>query len=87
MGTLKDCVDEKTGQFFTTPPYYIQAIVPADDVAKSLVDHLRFNYRMTEMLNVVAGPNSGRVLLIYQYVDPQRAQYQQQQGYGQQQMY
>ena len=66
MARLKDILDEK-GQFIQNPPLVIQSIEPADDVAKSILEHLRYNYRITNITALTTGPHGGRLLLLYQY--------------------
>ena len=67
MGKLKDVVDDKTGKFIKTPPLVVQEIVPADDVAKSILEHLRYRYQMVSLTPLNTGPHGGRLLLLYNY--------------------
>lgn len=67
MSKLKDVVDDKTGKFIKQPPMVIQDIVPADDVAKSISEHMRYRYQMTSITPLNTGPHGGRLLLLYQY--------------------
>jgi hypothetical protein len=67
MGKLTDICDLKTGQFFKTPLPVIQDIVPADDVSKSILEHLKYRYQMVSMLSLTVGPHGGRILLLYNY--------------------
>lgn len=67
MGKLTDVVDLKTGQFFKSPIMVVQDIVPADDVSKSILEHLKYRYQMVSMLPLTVGPHGGRILLLYNY--------------------
>lgn len=67
MSKLKDVVDDKTGKFIKQPPLVIQDIIPADDVAKSINEHMRYRYQMTSITPLNTGPHGGRLLLLYQY--------------------
>lgn len=67
MGKLKDIVDDKTGKFIKTPIVVVQDIVPADDVSKSILEHLKYRYQMVNITPLTVGPHGGRLLLIYNY--------------------
>ncbi len=67
MGKLKDLVDDKTGKFIKSPLMVIQEIVPADDVSKSILEHLKYRYQMVSITPLTVGPHGGRLLLIYNY--------------------
>ncbi len=67
MGKLKDLVDDKTGKFIKAPLVVIQDIVPADDVSKSILEHLKYRYQMVSITALTVGPHGGRMLLIYNY--------------------
>ncbi|MBX9668884.1 MAG: hypothetical protein K2X93_14765 [Candidatus Obscuribacterales bacterium] len=67
MGKLKDLVDDKTGKFIKAPLVVIQDIVPADDVSKSILEHLKYRYQMVSITPLTVGPHGGRMLLIYNY--------------------
>ncbi len=67
MGKLKDITDDKTGKFIKTPIVVVQDIVPADDVSKSILEHLKYRYQMVSITPLTVGPHGGRILLIYNY--------------------
>ncbi len=67
MSRLKDVVDDKTGKFIKTPPPVLQDIVPADDVSKSILEHLRYRYQFSSITPLNTGPHGGRLLLLYHY--------------------
>ncbi len=67
MAKLTDMVDLKTGVFFKNPFPVCQDIVPADDVAKSVLEHLKYRYQMVSMMALTVGPHGGRILLLYNY--------------------
>jgi hypothetical protein len=65
MARLKDFLNPQ-GQFYEQPPIIVQAIEPADDVADSIMQHLTHGYQLMSITSVSAGPNSGRMLLLFQ---------------------
>jgi hypothetical protein len=65
MARLKDFINQQ-GQFYEQPPIIVQSIEPADDVADSIMNHLGFGYQLMSITSVSAGPNSGRMLLLFQ---------------------
>jgi hypothetical protein len=67
MSQLKDVVDDKTGKFIKSPPYIVQHIVPADDVAKSILEHMKYRYQFSSITPLTVGPHGGRLLLLYHY--------------------
>jgi len=67
MSKLTDIVDDKNGKFIKSPVAVVQDIVPADDVSKSILMHLKYRYQMVSMLSLTVGPHGGRVLLLYNY--------------------
>lgn len=67
MGKLKDIVDDKTGKFIKSPIAVVQDIVPADDVSKSILEHLKYRYQMVSITSLTVGPHGGRILLLYNY--------------------
>ena len=67
MAKLTDFVDLKTGEKFNKPLMVVQDTVPVDDVADSILEHMRFQYQMISITPVNDGPHSGRMLLIYSY--------------------
>lgn len=67
MPKLTDFVDEKTGKFFKSPVAVVQDIVPADDVSKSILEHLKYRYQMVSITSLTVGPHGGRILLLYNY--------------------
>ncbi len=67
MGKLYDIVDDKSGKFIKTPLQVIQDIIPADDVSKSILEHLKYRYQMVSITPLTVGPHGGRILLIYNY--------------------
>lgn len=64
---LKDLADMQTGKFFRTPTVVVQTIIPADDVAKTILEHLRFNYQISSITPLTVGPHGGRLLLLFSY--------------------
>ena len=67
MAKLTDFVDLKTGEKFNKPLMVVQDTVPVDDVAESILEHMRFQYQMISIIPVNDGPHSGRMLLLYSY--------------------
>lgn len=65
MARLKDFID-KQGNFYQQPPPIVQSVDPVDDVADSILEHLRFGYTLTSLTPVGFGPNAGRILLLFQ---------------------
>ncbi len=64
---LKDLADLQTGKFFRSPTVVVQQIVPADDVAKVILEHLRFNYQISSITPLAVGPHGGRLLMLFSY--------------------
>ncbi len=67
MAKLADFVDLKTGEKFNKPLLVVQDITPADDVAESILEHMKYNYQMISITPINDGPHSGRLLLLYSY--------------------
>lgn len=67
MAKLTDFVDVKTGEKFGKPLLVVQDITPADDVADSILEHMKFNYQMISITPLNDGPHSGRLLLLFSY--------------------
>lgn len=67
MGKLKDIVDLQTGKFIKSPLMVIQDIVPADDVSKSILEHMKYRYQFSSITPCTVGPHGGRMLLLYSY--------------------
>lgn len=67
MAKLSDFVDKKTGEKFAKPLLVVQDIRPADDVAESILEHMRFQYQMISITPLNDGPHSGRLLLLFSY--------------------
>lgn len=67
MPQLKDLADLKTNKFFKTPTAIVQEIVPADDVSKSILEHMKFRYTLQSMTPLAVGPHGGRLLLLFIY--------------------
>jgi len=63
MPQLKDLADLKTNKFFKTPT----EIVPADDVSKSILEHMKFRYTLQSITPLAVGPHGGRLLLLFIY--------------------
>ena len=66
MAKLTDFVDLKTGEYFKKPMLVIQHTVPVDDVADSILEHMRHQYQMIST-PIGDGPHAGRMLLLYSY--------------------
>jgi hypothetical protein len=67
MPQLTDLADLKTNKFFKTPTAVVQEICPADDVSKSILDHMKFRYQLHSITPLTVGPHGGRLLLLYSY--------------------
>lgn len=74
MAKLTDFVDIKTGEKFKKPLMVVQDTVPVDDVAESILEHMRFQYQMISITPVNDGPHSGRMLLLYSYAGKGKTQ-------------
>ena len=72
MPRLNDIVDQKTGKYIKSPTYVVQDIVPADDVSKSVLEHLRYRYQLSSITPLNTGPHGGRLLLLYHYMGASR---------------
>jgi len=68
MPKLSDVVDLKTGKYIQKPLLVIQDVMPVDDVSKSILEHMRYQYQMISLTPIDTGPHGGRILLLYQYV-------------------
>lgn len=65
MAKLSDFVDRKTGESFKKPLLVVQDITPADDVADSILEHMKYSFQMISITPINDGPHSGRMLLLY----------------------
>lgn len=70
MSELKDFIDLKLQKQFGTPTAVVQAIVPADDVAKTILEHLRYRFQFISLTPLTIGPSGGRILMLFQYMGP-----------------
>lgn len=67
MARLKDLLD-KQGNFYEEPPLLIQTIEPADYIAETILEHMRYGYQMTSMTPLNTGPHGGRLLVLFQKI-------------------
>ncbi len=65
MAKLKDFLD-KQGNFYDQPPIIVQSVDPVDDVADSILTHMRYGYTLTSITPIGFGPSAGRVLMLFQ---------------------
>ena len=70
MSELKDFVDLKIQKQFGNPTAVVQTIVPADDVAKTILEHLKFRFQFVSLTPLTIGPHGGRVLMLFSYMGP-----------------
>lgn len=70
MSELKDFVDLKMQKQFGNPTAVVQCIVPADDVAKAILEHLRYRFQFISLTPLTVGPHGGRILMLFQYMGP-----------------
>jgi hypothetical protein len=70
VSELKDFIDLKLQKQFGTPTAVVQAIVPADDVAKTILEHLRYRFQFISHTPLTIGPSGGRILMLFQYMGP-----------------
>jgi hypothetical protein len=70
VSELKDFVDLKLQKVFGNPTAVVQTIVPADDVAKTILEHLRYRFQFISLTPLTVGPHGGRVLMLFQYMGP-----------------
>jgi len=66
MARLKDLLD-KNGEFYEAPPLLIQTIEPADYIAETILEHMRYGYVVMSMTALNTGPHGGRLLIIFQH--------------------
>lgn len=70
MSELKDFIDLKMQKQFGNPTAVVQAIVPADDVAKTILEHTRWRFQFISITPLSVGPHGGRLLMLFQYMGP-----------------
>jgi hypothetical protein len=70
VSELKEFVDLKMQKQFGNPTAVVQCIVPADDVAKNILEHLKWRFQFISLTPLTVGPHGGRVLMLFQYMGP-----------------
>jgi len=70
VSELKDFIDLKMQKQFGNPTAVVQAIVPADDVAKTILEHTRWRFQFISITPLSVGPHGGRLLMLFQYMGP-----------------
>jgi hypothetical protein len=70
MPELKEFIDLKEQKVFGTPTSVVQAIVPADDVSRTILLHLKWRFQFVSLTPLSVGPHGGRVLMLFQYMGP-----------------
>ncbi|MBS1993213.1 MAG: hypothetical protein JSS83_22010 [Cyanobacteria bacterium SZAS LIN-3] len=70
MSVLSDFIDLKMQKQFGNPTAVVQAIVPADDVSKTILEHMRWRFQFISLTPLAVGPHGGRILMLFQYMGP-----------------